>query len=177
MDEIVVKCKEIESELRAAGIRVKLDSDDSKRSGWKFAEYELKGVPVRLAVGPRDLEKNSCELARRDTRTKSFEPLDGIASHVRTLLDTIQSDLFDTAQARMEDNTVTVDTWAEFKAAIKDEKFVMAHWDGTAETEDRISKDTKASIRCLPFDGDMTPGKCVKTGNPSSHRVLFAKAY
>ena len=177
MDEIVDKCEEIERELRAAGIRVKLDADDSKRSGWKFAEYELKGVPLRIAVGPRDLAKNSCELARRDTRTKSFESLDGIAAHVRTLLDTIQSDLLATAQTRLSDNTVTVDTWDEFKAAIKAEKFVLAHWDGSAKTEDWISQDTKASIRCLPFDGDMTPGICVKTGNPSARRVLFAKSY
>jgi prolyl-tRNA synthetase len=177
MDDIVSKCREIESELRDAGIRVKLDADDSKRSGWKFAEYELKGVPLRLAIGPRDLEKGSCELARRDTRTKSFEPLEGISTHVRTLLDTIQSDLLSTAQSRLKENTVEVDTWSEFKAAIKAEKFVMAHWDGSEKTEDWISQDTKASIRCLPFDGDLTPGICVKTGNPSPRRVLFAKAY
>ena len=177
MDEIVAKCKEIESELRGAGIRVKLDADDSKRSGWKFAEYELKGVPLRLAVGPRDLEKNSCELARRDTRTKSFEPLDGIAENVKTLLETIQSDLFTSASDRLTSNTVEVDNWDDFKKAIKNSQFVMAHWDGTSETEDLISKETKASIRCLPFDGDLAPGSCIKTGNPSSRRVLFAKAY
>jgi len=177
MDEIVAKCKEIESELRGAGIRVKLDADDSKRSGWKFAEYELKGVPLRLALGPRDLEKNSCELARRDTRTKSFEPLDGIVENIKTLLDTIQSDLFTSASDRLTSNTVEVDNWDDFKKAIKNSQFVMAHWDGTSETEDLISKETKASIRCLPFDGDLTPGSCIKTGNPSARRVLFAKAY
>lgn len=177
MDEIVAKCKEIESELRGAGIRVKLDADDSKRSGWKFAEYELKGVPLRLAIGPRDLEKNSCELARRDTRTKSFEPLDGIVENIKTLLDTIQSDLFTSASDRLTSNTVEVDNWDDFKKAIKNSQFVMAHWDGTSETEDLISKETKASIRCLPFDGDLTPGSCIKTGNPSARRVLFAKAY
>jgi len=177
MDEIVAKCKEIESELRGAGIRVKLDADDSKRSGWKFAEYELKGVPLRLAIGPRDLEKNSCELARRDTRTKSFEPLDGIVENIKTLLDTIHSDLFTSASDRLTSNTVEVDNWDDFKKAIKNSQFVMAHWDGTSETEDLISKETKASIRCLPFDGDLTPGSCIKTGNPSARRVLFAKAY
>jgi len=177
MDEIVAKCKEIESELRGAGIRVKLDADDSKRSGWKFAEYELKGVPLRLAIGPRDLEKNSCELARRDTRTKSFEPLDGIVENIKTLLDTIQSDLFTSASDRLTSNTVEVDNWDDFKKAIKNSQFVMAHWDGTSETEDLISKETKASIRCLPFDGDLTQGSCIKTGNPSARRVLFAKAY
>ena len=177
MDEIVAKCKEIESELRGAGIRVKLDADDSKRSGWKFAEYELKGVPLRLAIGPRDLEKNSCELARRDTRTKSFEPLDGIVENIKTLLDTIQSDLFTSASDRLTSNTVEVDNWDDFKKAIKNSQFVMAHWDGTSETEDLISKETKASIRCLPFDGDLTPGSCIKTGNSSARRVLFAKAY
>jgi len=177
MDEIVTKCKEIESELRGAGIRVKLDADDSKRSGWKFAEYELKGVPLRLAVGPRDLEKNSCELARRDTRTKSFEPLDGIAETIKTLLDTIQSDLFTSASERLTSNTVEVDDWDDFKKQVNNGQFVMAHWDGTSETEDLISQETKASIRCLPFDGDLTPGSCIKTGNPSARRVLFAKAY
>lgn len=177
MDEIVAKCKEIESELRGAGIRVKLDADDSKRSGWKFAEYELKGVPLRLAVGPRDLEKNSCELARRDTRTKSFEPLEGIAETIKTLLDTIQSDLFTSASERLTSNTVEVDNWDDFKEQVNNGQFVMAHWDGTSETEDLISQETKASIRCLPFDGDLTPGSCIKTGNPSARRVLFAKAY
>ena len=177
MDEIVAKCKEIESELRGAGIRVKLDADDSKRSGWKFAEYELKGVPLRLAVGPRDLEKNSCELARRDTRTKSFEPLEGIAEAIKTLLDTIQSDLYTSASERLASNTVEVDNWDDFKEQINNGQFVMAHWDGTSETEDLISQETKASIRCLPFDGDLTPGSCIKTGNPSARRVLFAKAY
>ncbi|MDG2312369.1 MAG: proline--tRNA ligase [Flavobacteriales bacterium] len=177
MDEIVEKCKEIESELRGAGIRVKLDADDSKRSGWKFAEYELKGVPLRLAVGPRDLEKNSCELARRDTRTKSFEPLEGIAETIKTLLDTIQSDLFTSASERLTSNTVEVDDWDDFKKQVNNGQFVMAHWDGTSETEDLISQETKASIRCLPFDGDLTPGSCIKTGNPSARRVLFAKAY
>ena len=177
MDEIVAKCKEIESELRGAGIRVKLDADDSKRSGWKFAEYELKGVPLRLAVGPRDLEKNSCELARRDTRTKSFEPLEGIAEAIKTLLDTIQSDLYTSASERLASNTVEVDNWDDFKEQINNGQFVMAHWDGTSETEDLISQETKASIRCLPFDGDLTPGSCIKTGNPSARRALFAKAY
>lgn len=177
MDEIVNKCKEIESELREAGLRVKLDADDSKRSGWKFAEYELKGVPLRLAVGPRDLEKNSCELARRDTRTKSFESLDGIVAIVKNLLETIQSDLFNAASDRLTSNTIEVDNWDDFTQAVNNGKFVMAHWDGTSETEDLISQETKASIRCLPLDVDITPGICVKTGNPSTRRVLFARAY
>ena len=177
MDEIVNKCREIESDLRNAGIRVKLDADDSKRSGWKFAEYELKGVPLRLAVGPRDLEKNSCELARRDTRTKSFEPLDDIVTTVQNLLETIQSDLYKSASERLTSNTIEVDTWDDFTQAVNNGKFVMAHWDGTSETEDLISQETKASIRCLPFNEEITPGTCVKTGNPSSRRVLFARAY
>ena len=177
MEEIVAKCREIEADLKSAGIRVKLDDDDAKRSGWKFAEYELKGVPLRIAVGPRDLENGTCELARRDTRTKSFEPLEGLATLVRSTLNSIQTDLFSTAKSRLSENTVEVDTWDEFKAAIKDSKFVMAHWDGTAVTEDLISQQTKASIRCLPYEGDTTPGTCVKSGNPSPRRVLFAKAY
>ena len=177
MEEIVAKCSEIETDLRSAGIRVKLDDDDAKRSGWKFAEYELKGVPLRIAVGPRDLANGTCELARRDTRSKSFESLDGLTNLVRSTLDSIQEDLFTTAKNRLTDNTVEVDTWDEFKVAIKDGKFVMAHWDGTSETEDLISQQTKASIRCLPFESDITPGTCIKTGNPSLRRVLFAKAY
>ena len=177
MEEIVGKCREIETSLRDVGIRVKLDDDDTKRSGWKFAEYELKGVPLRIAVGPRDLEKGTCELVRRDIRTKSFEPLEGLADLVRSTLDSIQSDIFSAAKSRLTNNTVEADTWKDFTAYIKDSKFVMAHWDGTAETEDLISQQTKASIRCLPFDGDNTPGTCIKTGNPSPRRVLFAKAY
>lgn len=177
MEEIVGKCREIEMSLRDAGIRVKLDDDDSKRSGWKFAEYELKGVPLRIAVGPRDLEKGTCELVRRDIRSKSLEPLEGLADLVRYTLDSIQSDIFSAAKSRLTDNTVEADTWDDFTAHINDSKFVMAHWDGTAETEDLISQQTKASIRCLPFDGDNTPGTCIKTGNPSPRRVLFAKAY
>jgi prolyl-tRNA synthetase len=177
MEEILEKCRELEFDLRSAGIRVKLDDDDAKRSGWKFAEYELKGVPLRIAVGPRDLENGTCELARRDTRTKSFEPLEGITIKVHSLLETIQSDLFATAQTRLTDNTVEVDNWDDFVEAINNSKFVMAHWDGTSETEDLITQKTKASIRCLPYEGDTNPGVCVKTGNPSPRRVLFAKAY
>lgn len=177
MEEIVGKCREIETSLRDAGIRVKLDDDDTKRSGWKFAEYELKGVPLRIAVGPRDLEKGTCELARRDTRTKSFEHLEGLVDQVRSTLDSIQSDIFSSAKSRLTNNTVEADTWEEFIAHIKDGKFVMAHWDGTAETEGLISQQTQASIRCLPFNSDITPGICIKTGNPSPRRVLFAKAY
>jgi prolyl-tRNA synthetase len=177
MGEILEKCREIESDLRSSGIRVKLDDDDAKRSGWKFAEYELKGVPLRIAVGPRDLEKGTCELARRDTRSKSFEPLEGITTTVKSLLETIQSDLFTTAKSRLTDNTVEADNWDDFVSEVNNGKFVMAHWDGTSETEDRISQQTKASIRCIPYEGDTTPGICIKTGNPSPRRVLFAKAY
>jgi prolyl-tRNA synthetase len=177
MEEIVAKCQAVADELKAAGIRVKLDDDDTKRSGWKFAEYELKGVPLRIAMGPRDLEKGTCELARRDTKTKDFVSLDGLAAHVREQLDDIQSSLTARVHDRMRENTHVADTWDEFLAALDKGGFVSAHWDGTAETEEWIKQQTKATIRCIPYEGDTTPGTCVKTGAPSARRVLFAKAY
>ena len=169
--------KEVADELKAAGIRVKLDDDDTKRSGWKFAEYELKGVPLRIAMGPRDLAKGTCELARRDTKTKDFVSLDGLAAHVRTQLDDIQASLTASVHERIKTHTHVVDTWEGFLEALDKGGFVSAHWDGTAETEERIKQETKATIRCIPYDGDTTPGTCIKTGAPSARRVLFAKAY
>jgi prolyl-tRNA synthetase len=177
MEDTVSALRRIADALRAAGIRVKLDDDDTKRSGWKFAEYELKGVPLRIAMGPRDLENGTVELARRDTREKSVVPVDGLTDRVRTLLDDIQTSLLTRAAQRTADTTHTVDSWDDFVAALDRGGFVRAHWDGTPETEDRIKDETKATIRCIPLDTPDEPGLCVRTGAPSARRVLFARAY
>ena len=177
MAEIVAALQSVADALKASGIRVKLDDDDSKRSGWKFAEYELKGVPVRLAMGPRDLAGGTIEVARRDTRTKEIVPMEGVQSHVKGLLEEIQTSLFDRAEERRTATTARVDTWEEFLAALDAGGFVEAHWDGTSETEDLIKKETKATIRCIPLDGDGESGKCIRTGAESAQRVVFARAY
>lgn len=165
------------AELKTAGVSVKYDDSDNQRSGWKFAEYELKGVPVRLGIGMRDLEAGTIEVARRDTLTKESQPLEGIAGHVAALLDEIQANIYKRAFAFREENTFTVDTWDEFKAQIERGGFLMAHWDGTAETEDAIKAETKATIRCIPLVGIAESGKCVYSGKESSKRVVFARAY
>ena len=170
-------CEKLRDDLKATGLRVKLDDDDTKRSGWKFAEYELKGVPLRLAIGPRDAENGTVEVARRDTGEKALVPADQIVGHVQNLLVEIQDGLLERARNRMEQGTREVNTWEEFTAGLEEGGFLSAHWDGTAETEERIKKETKATIRCIPLNGDDTPGSCVRTGNPSARRVLFARAY
>jgi prolyl-tRNA synthetase len=177
MAEIVEALQGVADQLKVAGIRVKLDDDDSKRSGWKFAEYELKGVPVRLAMGPRDLAGGTIEVARRDTRTKEIVQMEGVQSHVKGLLEEIQTSLFNRAEERRTATTARVDTWEEFLAALEAGGFVEAHWDGTSETEDLIKKETKATIRCIPLDGDGESGQCIKTGAESAQRVVFARAY
>ena len=163
--------------LKAAGLSIKFDDDDQARPGWKFAEYEMKGVPVRVAVGMRDLENGLIEIARRDTLTKEQKPLEGSAQYIIELLDQIQSALHVKALNFREENTKEVDSWEDFTTQIEKGGFISAHWDGTCETEDKIKELTKATIRCIPFDGESNPGKCVLTGNPSERRVLFAKAY
>lgn len=166
------------AELKAQGVTVKFDDDDTKKPGWKFAEYELKGVPVRLAVGNRDLENNSVEMARRDTGEKQSVSLDGIAAHIQATLENIQESLFQKARDYRTSVTTEVSTWDEFKDVLENKGgFIVAHWDGTAETEQKIKEQTKATIRCIPFDLEQTPGTCVYSGNPATHRVLFAKAY
>jgi prolyl-tRNA synthetase len=167
----------IVGELRSRGISVKYDDDDQQRSGWKFAEYELKGVPVRLGIGMRDLENGTIEVARRDTLTKESHPIEGIADHVALLLDEIQANIYQRAMKFREENTFRVDTWEEFKEQIEKGGFLMAHWDGTAETEEKIKDETKATIRCIPLDAPIEDGKCVYTGKPSNKRVVFARAY
>lgn len=166
------------AELKGMGIRVKYDDADHARPGWKFAEYELKGVPVRLAIGARDLENNVVEVARRDTREKTSVSLDGIAMYIRQLLEDIQQQMFNKAKAFQQENIRQANSWAEFEQLL-DEKagFVSAHWDGTAETEEAIKEKTKATIRCIPLDNPLEDGTCILTGKPSRQRVLFARAY
>lgn len=175
---IAEKVKPLIAQLKALNISVKFDDDDSKRSGWKFNEYELKGVPVRIAIGPRDLENNASEVARRDTLTKEVVPFDNLVEHVQQLLKDIQQNLFGKALKFREDNTRKADTWEEFVELLdKHPGFIYAHWDGTPETEDKIKELTKATIRCIPFDNPQEEGKCILTGKPSKQRVLFARSY
>lgn len=171
------KFKSIGESLKSLGIRFKFDGDDNKRPGWKFNEYEVKGVPIRLAMGPRDLENGQVELARRDTKEKTSMALDGAVEHIAALLDEIQNHLLERSKKHREANTFIVDTYEEFKQKIDGGGFFLAHWDGTAETEELIKNETKATIRCIPFSGDQTPGKCMVTGLPSKQRVVIAKAY
>ena len=177
LTKISEKIDPVISKLRAAGISVKYDDDENQRSGWKFAEYELKGVPVRLAMGMRDLENGTVEVARRDTLTKESRPLDDVVDHIRTLLDEIQQNVYDKALAFREANTFPVDTWDEFKEQVEKGGFILAHWDGTAETEEKIKDETKATIRCIPLNSIEQAGKCVYSGGESAKRVLFARAY
>ncbi|MEY3051484.1 MAG: hypothetical protein RLY31_1269 [Bacteroidota bacterium] len=164
--------------LREKGIRVKYDTDMKNRPGFKFAEHELHGVPVRLGLGARDLAAGQVEVARRDTKEKSSRPLEGIASHVADLLEEIQQNLFDRACRFREEHTTRVDTFEDFRAVLADKGgFVSAHWDGTPETEQQIKELTKATIRCIPLDNPQEDGTCVLTGKPSKQRVLFAIAY
>jgi prolyl-tRNA synthetase len=172
------KVGEIIKELKSLDIRVKYDDNDNNRPGWKFAEYEMKGVPVRLAIGARDLEKNVVEIARRDTKEKSVVSLDGLALYIRNLLEEIQQNMFDKAKMFRDGLITEVDSFDEFEKLL-DEKggFFSAHWDGTAETEEAIKEKTKATIRCIPLENKLEEGKCILTGKPSSQRVLFARAY
>jgi len=175
--EITAVVDPIVEKLKAVGISVKYDDSDNQRSGWKFAEYELKGVPVRLALGKRDLEAGTIEVARRDTLTKESRPLEGIVEHVQELMTEIQANIYAKAAQFREEHTFRVDTWEEFVKQIEQGGFLLAHWDGTAETEDKIKEQTKATIRCIPLDAPAEEGKCILTGAPSHRRVVFARAY
>jgi prolyl-tRNA synthetase len=178
LEEISAVALKLKLELEAKGLRVKYDDDDNRKPGWKFAEYEMKGVPVRIAIGPRDLENGTCEVARRDELTKEIIPFDNAVEKVVGLMDEIQNNLFLKALKFREEHTYYIDDWKDFEKTIKAQKgFVYAHWDGTEETEEEIKKLTKATIRCIPLDGDEEEGKCILTGKPSKRRVVFAKAY
>lgn len=178
LDAISEKVKEITAKLKALGISVKYDNNDTKKPGWKFAEYELKGVPVRIAIGPRDLENGTAEVARRDTLEKQVVPTDGIENFVQNLLDEIQANIFNKALKFRSEMTTLVDTYEEFKNVLQNKGgFISAHWDGTPETEQAIKDETKATIRCIPFDQVPEEGKCIYSGLPSKGRVLFALSY
>ena len=175
---IDAKAKEIMKELKALGIPVKYDNNDNNRPGWKFAEYELKGVPVRIAMGMRDIENNKVEVARRDTKEKKVMDMHGLAQNLAKLLQDIQQNMYNKALAYRNEHITVADSWDEF-VKLLDEKggFISAHWDGTADTEEKIKQQAKATIRCIPLNNDKQDGKCILTGNPSIQRVLFARAY
>ena len=174
---ITDKVEPIIKVLQKKGITVKYDDADNRRPGFKFADYELKGVPVRLALGQRDIEDGTVELMRRDTLEKETLPLEGIEDKIEEILEDMQTNLFNKALKQRESRTIEVDSYDEFKKRIEDGVFILAHWDGTPETEEKIKEETKATIRCIPLEGDKTPGKCMVTGKPSKQRVIFARAY
>ena len=177
LPSITEKVQPIIDGLKAKGITVKYDDRTEYKPGWKFNEYEFKGVPVRLAIGPRDLEQGTCEVCRRDTLEKVTMPLEGIVEHIEQLLENIQNNLFQKALNFRESNTRRVDTWDDFKTEIEKGGFLLCHWDGTTETEERIKEETKATIRCIPNDAPEEEGLCIYTGKPSHRRVIFARAY
>lgn len=182
LEPLLDLCRQLRKDLLAAGVRVKLDDDDKQTPGWKFAEYELKGVPLRIAIGPRDMQNGTVELARRDVRTKEVVSMDGLTDKVTTLLEEIQLSLYNIAKERTLNHITEVNSYDEFKQVLDTKGgFVSAHWDGTSETEKAIKDDCNATIRCLPLEpvneNDLTPGICVYSGKPSARRVLFAKAY
>ncbi|MBR4212859.1 MAG: proline--tRNA ligase, partial [Bacteroidales bacterium] len=176
---ILERMESLKAEMTAKGLSVKIDDRDNLRPGFKFAEWELKGVPVRVVIGPRDLENGVVELARRDTMEKESVPQAGLADFAAGLMGTIQQNLYDKAAAFREANIVKVDTWEEFKTEIEKGRFLLCHWDGTTETEEKIKDETKATIRCIPMDTCVCEeeGKCVYSGKPSHRRVVFARAY
>ncbi|MEO6328166.1 MAG: His/Gly/Thr/Pro-type tRNA ligase C-terminal domain-containing protein, partial [Ginsengibacter sp.] len=172
------KVKEFQQQFKALNIRVKYDDNDYARPGWKFAEYEMKGVPVRIAIGARDIEKNIVEVSRRDTKEKTMVSIDGLATTISVLLIDIQQSIYDKAKQYRDENIIEVDTWDDFEKRLDDKGgFIFAHWDGTAETENKIKELSKATIRCIPLNNKLQEGKCILTGNPSKERVLFARAY
>ena len=177
LDELMAKLNPLADELKKLGIRVQVDASDKATPGFKFAEYELKGVPLRLAMGGRDLENGTIELARRDTMTKETVSFDNIVETIQSLLKEIQDNIYQKALNFRLENTREVNTWEEFKEEIKKPGFLLCHWDGTPETEEKIKAETKATIRCIPLECDKTPGTCIYTGKPSAQRVIFAIAY
>ncbi len=176
---VVAKMEELKAQLEQRGLSVKIDDRDNVRSGFKFAEWELKGVPVRIAIGPRDLQNNTVEVARRDTLTKESMSADDVVAHVVELMDAIQQNIYQKALDFRAQKTYVVDTWEEFKEKIEEGGFLLCHWDGTPETEEKIKEETKATIRCIPLDTNviMEEGKCIYSGRPSKQRVIFARSY
>jgi prolyl-tRNA synthetase len=175
---IAEKANQIKKELLAKGISVKFDDDDKTKPGWKFAEYELKGIPVRIAIGPRDLENGTVEVARRDTLEKKVMPIANLVNDVEQLINDIQQNIYNKAKTFRENNIREVETYDEFKEVLNEKGgFILAHWDGSKETEQKIKEETKATIRCIPLEGKMEEGKCMITGKPSKQKVVFAIAY
>ncbi|MDD7163328.1 MAG: proline--tRNA ligase [Sodaliphilus sp.] len=177
LDTINAKVAPIVENLKKQGISVKYDNADNKRPGFKFADYELKGVPVRLVLGARDIENGTIEVMRRDTLEKETVSIEGIEGYVEKLLDDIQNNIYAKALNHRLEMTTKVDTWEDFKTQIEKGGFILAHWDGTTETEEKIKEETKATIRCIPLDGEEEEGKCIYTGKPSKRRVIFARNY
>lgn len=178
LNKISVVVNEIVAKLKQRGISVKYDNSDNRKPGWKFAQYELQGVPLRLAVGPRDIANNTVEVARRDTLTKEVVSIDGVDAYVADLLETIQENIYKKALDFRTEKTTEVDTYDEFKEVLdKKGGFIMAHYNGSSEVEQKIKDETKATVRCIPLDGEKKPGKCMVTGEPSAQRVVFARAY
>jgi prolyl-tRNA synthetase len=178
LETISAAARKIMSALDDRGISVKFDDRDNNKPGWKFANYELKGVPVRIAIGPRDIENSTVEIARRDTLEKETVPMNGIEAHIAGLLDDIQKNIYLKASEFRKANTCNVDKWDDFVNILDNQGgFIMAHWDGTSETEEKIKEETKATIRCIPFDSPDEDGKCIYSGKPSKRRVLFARSY
>ena len=177
LDTINAKVAPIVEKLKKQGISLKYDNADNKRPGFKFADYELKGVPVRLVLGARDIENGTIEVMRRDTLEKETVSIEGIEGYVEKLLDDIQNNIYTKALNHRLEMTTKVDTWEDFKTQIEKGGFILAHWDGTTETEEKIKEETKATIRCIPLDGEEEEGKCIYTGKPSKRRVIFARNY
>lgn len=177
LDTINAKVAPIVEKLKKQGVSVKYDNADNKRPGFKFADYELKGVPVRLVLGARDIENGTIEVMRRDTLEKETVSIEGIEGYVEKLLDDIQNNIYTKALNHRLEMTTKVDTWEDFKTQIEKGGFILAHWDGTTETEEKIKEETKATIRCIPLDGEEEEGKCIYTGKPSKRRVIFARNY
>ncbi|MDZ4845337.1 MAG: proline--tRNA ligase [Chitinophagales bacterium] len=176
--QIAERANQLKQELKALGLEVKFDDDETNKPGWKFAEYEMKGVPVRIAIGPRDMENGTAEVARRDTRTKQIMQLATLKTDIPKLLDEIQQNIYDRALKFRAENTTEVNTFDEFKKVLAEKSgFISAHWDGSAETEEKIKNETKATIRCIPLDAKTEAGACVYSGKPSERRVIFAVAY
>jgi prolyl-tRNA synthetase len=178
LESISLVARKIKADLEASGISVKYDDRDNNKPGWKFADYELKGVPVRIAIGPRDIENKTVEIARRDTLEKETISMDTTIKHISGLLENIQQNIYRKAAEFKKENTRYVDTWKDFVSTLDNEGgFIMAHWDGTPETEEKVKEETKATIRCIPFDSPEEEGKCIYSGRPSKRRVLFARSY
>ena len=177
LNQIRERLSDLGQKLKDKGISYKLDDDDNRRPGWKFAEYEAKGVPVRIAMGPRDLENNKAEVARRDTKTKEIIDLEGLDGYLENMLQEIQQTLFEKAESFRAAKWEKIDSYHDFKSKIDGGGFFLCHWDGTSETEEKIKEETQATIRCIPLDAEEEQGTCMYSGLPSSRRVLFAKAY